>query len=298
MTATQHPALLQAQLESMRSLLTDCHDYLKPVHEQFMRAEKHEEASHQIGNDLYARIGCMLSQAPEPISAPTLQAAADLASNRFEAPVVGWTAPAQDELMVYRAVNRFGSACHFGVESLPRVWAGANGSVERLALKPVPELSVVAMSPAQTEQQPKYGTYTTNPGESLMGIANRDLRSSDRWTEIRDLNAQAFPDMGPHDYYPVGTVLRMPAAPIAQTVLANQVSGGARNLRYEGLFEGETEQQRTERLASSQAAPQPEQRGLVEMIDAAMIEMRDIAPPLCRSECERLIRAAMAAKEA
>ena len=71
-------------------------------------------------------------------------------------------------------------------------------------------------SPAQAEQQPACGTYTTNSGESLMGIANRELRSSGRWTEIRDLNAHAFPDMGPHDYYPVGTVLRMPAAPIAQ----------------------------------------------------------------------------------
>lgn len=159
MTATQHPALLQAQLESMRSLLTDCHDYLKPVHEQFMRAEKHEEASHQIGNDLYARIGCMLSQAPEPISAPTLQAAANLASNRFEAPVVGWTAPAQDELVVYRAVNQFGGDCHFGVESLARVWAGPKGTVERVTLKPVPDLSVVEARPAQTEQQPIEGIH-------------------------------------------------------------------------------------------------------------------------------------------
>lgn len=48
----------------------------------------------------------------------------------------------------------------------------------------------------------------------------------------------------------------------------------------------------------AQTAPQPEQSGLVEMIDAAMIEMRNIAPPLRRSDCERLIRAALSAQGA
>ncbi|WP_278398308.1 hypothetical protein [Stutzerimonas kunmingensis] len=44
----------------------------------------------------------------------------------------------------------------------------------------------------------------------------------------------------------------------------------------------------------AQTAPQPDQSMLVEMIDAAMLEMRNVAPPLRRSECERLIRAAVA----
>lgn len=52
--------------------------------------------------------------------------------------------------------------------------------------------------------------YWTQPGESLMGIALRQLKDESRWTEIRDLNAASFPDMGPHDYYPVGTALHMP----------------------------------------------------------------------------------------
>jgi len=52
--------------------------------------------------------------------------------------------------------------------------------------------------------------YTTQPGESLMGIALRQLKDEDRWPEIRDLNADRFADMGPHDYYPPGTVLNMP----------------------------------------------------------------------------------------
>lgn len=54
-------------------------------------------------------------------------------------------------------------------------------------------------------------TYTTNPGESLLGIALRELNHGPGWSEIRDLNADRFPDMGPHDYYPPGTVLVLPA---------------------------------------------------------------------------------------
>lgn len=52
--------------------------------------------------------------------------------------------------------------------------------------------------------------YETLPGESLMGIALRQLKDESRWTEIRDLNADRFPDMGPHDYYPLGTALLLP----------------------------------------------------------------------------------------
>ncbi len=50
-------------------------------------------------------------------------------------------------------------------------------------------------------------TYVTQPGDSTMGIALRQLRDESRWTDIRDLNVDAFPDMGPHDYFPVGTLL-------------------------------------------------------------------------------------------
>ena len=53
--------------------------------------------------------------------------------------------------------------------------------------------------------------YVTEPGESLKGIAARQLKDASRWEEIRDINAADFPDMGPHDYYPVGSSLRIPA---------------------------------------------------------------------------------------
>lgn len=58
---------------------------------------------------------------------------------------------------------------------------------------------------------PAYRSYSTTPGEAVAGIALRQLKDESRWVEIRDLNAHAFPDIGPHDYYPVGTVLRIPA---------------------------------------------------------------------------------------
>lgn len=52
--------------------------------------------------------------------------------------------------------------------------------------------------------------YVTNPGESLMGIAARQLGAASRWPEIQNINGALFPEMGPHDYYPVGTTLRLP----------------------------------------------------------------------------------------
>lgn len=67
-----------------------------------------------------------------------------------------------------------------------------------------------AMLAAAPPPAPAYRSHTTTPGEAVAGIALRQLKDESRWVEIRDLNAHAFPDIGPHDYYPVGTVLRLP----------------------------------------------------------------------------------------
>lgn len=50
----------------------------------------------------------------------------------------------------------------------------------------------------------------------------------------------------------------------------------------------------TLRAALAQQGQEPE----IEMIDAAMVEMANIHPPLKRSECQRLIRAALSAAPA
>lgn len=86
--------------------------------------------------------------------------------------------------------------------------AMARTSAENVSdvLDAIVELLRAAPSPA-----PAYRSYTTTPGEAVAGIALRQLKDESRWVEIRDLNAHAFPDIGPNDYYPVGTVLRLPA---------------------------------------------------------------------------------------
>ncbi|MBM6442348.1 hypothetical protein JQF37_01730 [Pseudomonas sp. MIL9] len=72
----------------------------------------------------------------------------------------------------------------------------------------------------------QYKQYTTQPAESLAGMAARQLKDEGRWIEIRDANALEFPDMAPHDYYPVGSVIRIPCtsppAPVAVVFPSNK----------------------------------------------------------------------------
>jgi hypothetical protein len=64
---------------------------------------------------------------------------------------------------------------------------------------------------AETDPAPReLWKHTTQPGESVMGIALRNLGDEHRWREVADLNADRFPGMGPSDYYPVGTVVYLP----------------------------------------------------------------------------------------
>jgi hypothetical protein len=53
-------------------------------------------------------------------------------------------------------------------------------------------------------------TYRTHAAKSVSGIALRALGDVYLWVEIARLNSLEYPDMGAHDYYPVGTVLLMP----------------------------------------------------------------------------------------
>lgn len=115
--------------------------------------------------------------------------------------------------------------------------------------------------PAQTEQHPagwewievfvggNFDGEEVNDG-FYRGADRLDLRPSIEGVEVRQRPLYA--------------------GPIAQTAPVNQATDGGRNPRYEGLFDGETEQQRAERLASAQTAPQPEQSGLVEAAGAVI----------------------------
>jgi hypothetical protein len=58
-------------------------------------------------------------------------------------------------------------------------------------------------------------TYTTTPGESVMGIALRQCGNEDEWRHILACNPR-FADLLPHDYFPVGTVLILPPADAAK----------------------------------------------------------------------------------
>lgn len=64
----------------------------------------------------------------------------------------------------------------------------------------------------QPVEQPR--TYTTQPAESVMGIALRQCGNEKEWRNILACNP-TFADLLPHEYFPVGTVLTLPPAPAA-----------------------------------------------------------------------------------
>lgn len=51
--------------------------------------------------------------------------------------------------------------------------------------------------------------HITQAGESVMGIALRELGDEDAWRDILACNPR-YADMGPHHYFPVGTVIILP----------------------------------------------------------------------------------------
>ncbi|HDR9026785.1 TPA: hypothetical protein QDB14_000952, partial [Burkholderia vietnamiensis] len=63
-----------------------------------------------------------------------------------------------------------------------------------------------------TAQQPR--TYTTQPAESVMGIALRQCGNEMEWRHILACNPE-FARKLPHEYFPVGTVLTLPPHPAA-----------------------------------------------------------------------------------
>ena len=93
--------------------------------------------------------------------------------------------------------------------------------------------------------------YTTQAGESIMGIALRRLANETRWAEIRDLNAAKYPDMVATDYYPAGTSIKLPDPDIS-----NISDEGKKLLKSFEVPQSEQEakkRQHTEMIAKRQA---------------------------------------------
>lgn len=58
-----------------------------------------------------------------------------------------------------------------------------------------------------------YDKYTTYAGESLAGIAHRQLKDEDRWVEIEAANRHLYVHKEANDYYPAGAVILLPRTP-------------------------------------------------------------------------------------
>lgn len=52
--------------------------------------------------------------------------------------------------------------------------------------------------------------YETRPGDTPSIIAKEQLGDADRWKDVVIFNLVTHPHMGPHDWYRVGTILRLP----------------------------------------------------------------------------------------
>ncbi len=161
----------------------------------------------------------------EACGAPALLAAADYFAERAKGPSPGWVtlSAVAKELRV-----RADKAPVAQAQQLHDLDKQCRDDVARaLGLRPNQERgfawsyllasikSCVKASGDSAKAQhsvPAYVSYTTQPAESLAGIALRQLKDESRWVEIRDINAHAFPDMRSHSYYPAGTVIKLPAA--------------------------------------------------------------------------------------
>ncbi|HGM5695299.1 TPA: hypothetical protein ACKPZN_001704 [Pseudomonas aeruginosa] len=120
--------------------------------------------------------------------------------------------------------NRYGVDAHYFNKNLQRILRDFESFTPDELARSLIILAKVADEKVVAQAQhsvPAYVSYTTRPAESLAGIALRQLKDESRWVEIRDINAHAFPDMQSHNYYPVGTMIKLPSPsnPIPQAWL-------------------------------------------------------------------------------
>lgn len=85
--------------------------------------------------------------------------------------------------------------------------------------KPIP------IAPAESGEPIR--THTTQPGESVMGIALRQCGGEAEWRHILACNPK-FSDLLPSDYFPVGTVLTLPPLATAPSPSSDQCADGTK----------------------------------------------------------------------
>lgn len=230
-----------------------------------------------------------LNEAPEMMGEEWVAAAKAALSKQAE-PVCDWCAgaghdfygdkciycrsepaPAQDERELMELIDQRDSAEEWANKLAAAIAAHTGADIGEHSNMNCPWAEALEAienaRPAQTEQQP-----VTVP-ESWWQTIHDTLRNYRMGTL----------DDGHGDGYPLID---------AMTADGQSVSGGIEECTYlaDAIWNS--------LLAApiAQTAPQPEQSGLVEMVDRAMVEMRNIHPPMRRSDCERLIRAALSAQ--
>ncbi|UXL06438.1 LysM peptidoglycan-binding domain-containing protein [Achromobacter xylosoxidans] len=140
---------------------------------------------------------------------------------RLNAEAAGWDAKAHVRPLVYgdaapqasadagEAQGWSGWACQYP-NKLPRLYGAKE--IAELNCDPANGDRVLFLSEdAAPQASAEPATYTTRPGESVMGIALRELGDEKAWRHILACNPQ-FADLLPHEYFPVGTVLTLPQA--------------------------------------------------------------------------------------
>lgn len=181
-----------------------CHGWAKHQVDIWAPGSKPKSSRRQIDNMIY----WTKFPAPAPAEPETVQAFIPK----------GWEVEKEESLGVTAFIVR--SPAVDGVQNGTAVFEDSEDPAEQLLF-----IILLGSAPDSAEPEDTFNElyqcdplknaprYTTSAGESIAGIALRQLGTEDRWTEIRDLNEARFPGMQQHEYYPVGTVLLMPEGP-------------------------------------------------------------------------------------
>jgi len=99
---------------------------------------------------------------------------------------------------------------HFTKTPSSLVDSQVRGRAHEVIAKTRAQIGYGELNPAApAESGESIRTHTTQPGESVMGIALRQCGNENEWRHILACNPR-FADLLPSDYFPVGTVLTLP----------------------------------------------------------------------------------------